>query len=150
MIFSRFWRFLNSEKRNWVKEYVLDMDYPSRYVYKDINKTFKGSRTFKGKIILLVNEKTLSRAEFTAMALQTADNVITVGNQTAGADGDVALFEYLGGYETAMTGVGVLYPDGSETQRVGIKIDIHVKPTIQGLREGRDEILDKAIEIANQ
>ena len=150
MIFSRFWRFLNSEKRNWVKEYVLDMDYPSRFVYKDINKTFKGSRTFKGKIILLVNEKTLSRAEFTALALQTADNVITVGSQTAGADGDVAIFEYLGGYKTAITGVGVLYPNGSETQRVGIKIDIQVKPTIQGLREGRDEILDKAIEIANQ
>ena len=32
----------------------------------------------------------MSRSEFTAIAFQTADNVITVGNETAGADGDVA------------------------------------------------------------
>ena len=112
---------LNSEKRNWVKEYVLDMDYPSRYVYKDINKTFKGSRTFKGKIILLVNEKTLSRAEFTAMALQTADNVITVGSQTAGADGDVAIFEYLGGYKTINGGEHRIWKKKSHRRQISHK-----------------------------
>ena len=42
---------------------------------------------------------------------------------------------------------GVYYPDGSETQRVGIKINYTVNPTITGLMESRDEILEKAIEI---
>lgn len=45
------------------------------------------------------------------------------------------------------SGIGVYYPDGGETQRIGIVPDIKVKPTIKGIREGRDELLEKAIEI---
>jgi hypothetical protein len=30
---------------------------------------------------------------------------------------------------------------------VGVKIDIPVKPTIKGIKEGRDELLEKAIVI---
>ena len=84
------------------------------------------------------------------MAFQTADNVVTVGNQTAGADGDVVKFDYLGGFKTTMSGNGVIYPDGTLSQRNGIKIDVIVKPSLEGLRQGRDEILEKAIEIANE
>jgi C-terminal processing protease CtpA/Prc len=46
-----------------------------------------------------------------------------------------------------MSSVGIYYPDGRETQRIGIVPDIEVKPTIQGIRVGRDELLEKAIEI---
>ncbi|WP_428025383.1 hypothetical protein, partial [Arcobacter sp.] len=80
----------------------------------------------------------------------TGDNVITIGSQTAGADGDVVTFKYLGGYKTTFSGIGLLYPDGSETQRKGIKIDIKIKPTINGLRQGRDEVLERAIELASE
>jgi len=45
---------------------------------------------------------------------------------------------------------GIVYPDGTESQRNGVKIDIEVKPTINGLRAGRDEVLEKALEIAKQ
>jgi C-terminal processing protease CtpA/Prc len=48
-----------------------------------------------------------------------------------------------------MTGIGVYYPDGKETQRIGIVPDVEVKPTIEGLRSKRDEVLEKAIEIIN-
>ena len=84
------------------------------------------------------------------MAFQTADNVVTIGSQTSGTDGNFAEFEYLGGYRIVITGTGVLYPDGTETQRRGLKIDIEVKPTLAGIREGRDEVLEKAIEIAEE
>lgn len=98
----------------------------------------------------MVNGETISRSEFTVMAFQTADNVITIGNQTAGTDGDVVFLEYMGGFQTGISGTGILYPDGSETQRTGVKIDIEVKPTIEGLKQGRDEILDKAIQVASE
>jgi C-terminal processing protease CtpA/Prc len=48
-----------------------------------------------------------------------------------------------------ISGIGVYYPDGKETQRIGIVPDIEIKPTIQGIVTGRDELLDKAIEIIN-
>jgi C-terminal processing protease CtpA/Prc len=48
-----------------------------------------------------------------------------------------------------MTGIGVYYPDGRETQRIGIVPDIEIKPTIEGLKLKRDEVLEKAIEVIN-
>ena len=33
----------------------------------------------------------------------------------------------------------------SETQRIGIIPDIEAKPTIKGIQEGRDEVLERAI-----
>ena len=35
----------------------------------------------------------------------------------------------------------------SQTQRVGLTPDIYVEPTIQGIREGRDELIEKAVEV---
>ena len=52
-----------------------------------------------------------------------------------------------GGITTTFTGAGVYYPDGRETQRVGIVPDIVVKPTIKGIREGKDEVMERAIEL---
>ena len=47
-----------------------------------------------------------------------------------------------------MSGLGVYYPDGRETQRAGIKPDIYVEPTIEGIRAGKDEVLDRAVMFA--
>lgn len=148
--YKMFTRFFNSEKRVFAKIYSPDISYPGKFIYNDGSETSSSRKAFEGKFILLVSEETLSLSEFTAMAFQTADNIITVGNQTAGADGRNIEIEYLGGYKTSFSGYGILYPDGTETQRKGVKIDIEVKPTINGLRQGRDEILEKAIEIANE
>jgi C-terminal processing protease CtpA/Prc len=46
-----------------------------------------------------------------------------------------------------VSGIGVFYPDGKGTQRVGIVPDIVVKPTIEGIKNGKDEVLEKAIEM---
>ena len=48
-----------------------------------------------------------------------------------------------------ISGIGILTPDGKETQRIGIVPDVEVKPTIKGFREGKDEVLLKAIEMIN-
>ena len=39
----------------------------------------------------------------------------------------------------------MFYPDGKTTQRVGIVPDLEVKPTIAGIRAGRDEVLEAAV-----
>jgi C-terminal processing protease CtpA/Prc len=52
-----------------------------------------------------------------------------------------------GGIETGFSSLGIYYPDGRETQRIGIVPNIVVKPTIKGIRDGRDELLEKAIKI---
>jgi len=44
-----------------------------------------------------------------------------------------------------VSGIGVFYPDKKPTQRVGIIPDIEVRPTIAGIRAGRDEVLEAAL-----
>ena len=148
--------YLLEKPAYFAKVLMPDLDYPGTFVWaKNLSMVGKGDKGknyfhYPGKIVLLVNETTQSHAEFTAMALQTVPGAITIGSQTSGADGNVSNL-ILHGYLTYMTGLGIYYPDGTETQRVGIKIDIHVKPTQKGIIENRDEVLEKAIDwILNQ
>jgi len=53
-----------------------------------INQSVKPK--YKGKVAILVNERTISLAEFTAMYLQSVENSITIGSQTLAADGNVS------------------------------------------------------------
>ena len=101
---------------------------------------------FKGKVAILINENTQSSAEYHVMAYQTAPKARIFGSQTAGADGNVSQFILPGGLYTMISGIGVYYPDGRETQRIGIVPDQVVKPSVQAIREGRDEVLEQAIE----
>ncbi|WP_057937649.1 S41 family peptidase [Algoriphagus resistens] len=102
---------------------------------------------YKGKVVVLVNEITISRGEFLAMALRAGDNTTIIGSTTAGADGEVSTILLPGGLQTRISGIGVYYPDGGETQRIGIVPDMVVKPTVEGIRENRDELMEKAIEV---
>jgi len=79
---------------------------------------------YKGRVILLVNEKTQSHAEFTCMSFQQAPDVTVIGSQTAGADGNITKFTVPGGVTTTFSSLGIYYPDGSPTQRIGIVSDI--------------------------
>lgn len=100
---------------------------------------------FTGKVVILVDEMTQSSAEYHAMAFRAAPNAIVVGSTTAGADGNVSPIPLPGGIESMMSGIGVFYPNGTPTQRVGIVPDFVVRPTVAGIRAGRDEVLEAGI-----
>lgn len=102
---------------------------------------------YKGKKIILINELSQSHAEYMAMKYRCAPNTLVIGSTTAGADGNVSNIVLPGNIYTSFSGLGVYYPDGSETQKIGIIPDIEVKPTIKGVRSGRDEVLDKAVQL---
>jgi C-terminal processing protease CtpA/Prc len=105
--------------------------------------------SYRGKLIVIVNEASQSQAEYTAMAFKAGDNTTIIGSTTAGADGNVSAIILPGGLRTMISGIGVYYPDGAQTQRVGIVPDVWVEPTINGIKQGRDELLEKAIELIN-
>jgi C-terminal processing protease CtpA/Prc len=111
--------------------------------------TFKPQYKYKGKLIILVNETTQSQAEYSCMVLQAATKKVTIiGSQTAGADGDVTGIKIPGGIQTAFSGHGIHYPDGRPTQGIGIVPDIKITPTIKGIKAGRDEVLERAVQFA--
>jgi C-terminal processing protease CtpA/Prc len=100
---------------------------------------------YSGKIAVLVDETTQSQAEFTSMAFRAVPGAVVIGSTTAGADGDVSMIPIPGGMSSLISGLGVYYPNGRGTQRVGIVPDIWVTPTIAGLRAGRDELIEEAM-----
>jgi C-terminal processing protease CtpA/Prc len=100
---------------------------------------------YNGKIVVLVDEVSQSQAEYTAMAIRAAPNAIVVGSTTAGADGNVSPIVLPGGLRSAISGIGVFYPDRRPTQRVGIVPDLIVRPTIAGILDGRDEVLEAGV-----
>jgi Peptidase family S41 len=100
---------------------------------------------YPGKVVVLVDETSLSQAEYTAMAFRAGPQAIVVGSTTAGADGNVSQISLPGGLRTAISGIGVFYPDKRPTQRIGIVPDVEIRPTIAGIRAGRDEVLEEGV-----
>jgi len=144
-------RYLMPERTPFVKFTTGSIITPGLFTFTD--SVYAGDENkdyYRGKVCILVNEVSVSSAEFHAMAYRAAPNATVIGSTTAGADGNVSAFYLPGGIRTAISGIGVYYPDGRETQRVGIVPDIEIRPTIEGIKAGRDELLEKAIEIINK
>jgi C-terminal processing protease CtpA/Prc len=108
-----------------------------------------GNKAYKGKIAILINETTQSSAEYHTMAFRTAPNAKVFGSTTAGADGNVSKIILPGNISTMISGIGVYYPNGTETQRIGIVPDVEVKPTVDGIKNNKDEVLEKAVKWIN-
>lgn len=107
------------------------------------------TETYKGRVILLVDEITQSNPEFQAMAFQSCPQTLTIGSPTSGANGSIVWIP-LPGQMTSFSGIGALYPDGTQPQTVGVRLDVEVLPTAEGLQAGRDEVLERALELARQ
>jgi C-terminal processing protease CtpA/Prc len=135
------------EKTPFVKFTTGNLNSPGEFNFEPPVSISPSEKTYSGKVVVLVNELTQSRAEYTAMAFQASPNTIVIGSTTAGADGNMSFISLPGGLKTAFSGIGVYYPDGKETQRVGILPDIVILPTIKGIREGRDELLEEAMRV---
>jgi hypothetical protein len=138
--------YIKSADGPFVKFTLGDVANPGLFTWGEVLKSPAGKR-YNGKVVVIVNESSQSQAEYTTMAFQSSPNVTVIGSTTAGADGNVSSIMLPGGISTMISGIGVYYPDGTETQRKGVKIDQVVKPTINGIKAGRDELLERAKEI---
>jgi len=127
-------------------EFYYTVPYVSGKPEETDNRTLKDG-VYKGKLVIIINEQTISQGETTVMSLKNTPGSVVLGRPSAGANGDVRCFTLPGNISTTISGFGVFYPDKTTTQRIGIQPDIYVEPTIEGIKEGRDEYIEKAIEI---
>jgi C-terminal processing protease CtpA/Prc len=102
---------------------------------------------YGGPVVVLVNEKTFGGAEDVCIYLKNAGRVTFVGGATAGCNGNRTWLSLPGGGRVWFTGMRVKFGDGSRFQNVGIVPDVPVAPTVDGIRAGRDEVLEKAVEV---
>lgn len=97
------------------------------------------------KIILIVNSTTQSRGEFQAAVFRNLSNTVTLGNRTAGAAGSLQFIPLAYGLQIGITEIGLANIDSTDRERLGIGIDVEVRPTINGIKQGKDELLEKAV-----
>ncbi len=100
---------------------------------------------YKGKVVMLINEDAISQAEHTCLFFESATDVTFIGTPTNGANGDVTNLVLPGGIYVSFSGHSVSHADGRQLQRLGVQPHLRVEPTIKGVREGRDEVLEAAL-----
>lgn len=143
-------KLLKPESSDFVKFTNTSNSQPGLFTFTPSLKTQgTGKKSYAGKIAILINETTQSSAEYHTMAFRTAPNAKVFGSTTAGADGNVSDIKLPGNISTMISGIGIYYPDGKETQRIGIVPDVEVKPTIDGIKNNKDEVLEKATKWIN-
>lgn len=96
---------------------------PLRLIMDPFKTGSRNKNYYKGKVVLLVDRNTMSKAEFLAMAIQGAPNVITIGEQTAGAPLNIWTYTLSDGQTASFTGLGGFYPNGPGVQGRGVAVD---------------------------
>ncbi len=100
---------------------------------------------YKGKTVLLIDDRAGSASEHNGLWYKGANGTVFIGSPTMGMDGSVTGFMAPGNISVSFSGMDVRWPDGRQLQRVGLIPDIEVHPTIEGIRAGRDEVLERAL-----
>ena len=138
-------RLLLPENKIYYEFIFPETNYLSKFYRRKNNIGRNNPDYYKGNVVILVNEVTQSQAETTVMMLKQHPKAKVIGGYTSGANGDVISFN-IAGLKTCFTGLGAYYPNGKETQRIGIIPDIIVRPTVKGIQQGKDEIMERALE----
>lgn len=138
-------RLLLPENKIYYEFIFPETNYLSKFYRRKNNIGRNNPDYYKGNVVILVNEVTQSQAETTVMMLKQHPKAKVIGGYTSGANGDVISFN-IAGLKTCFTGLGAYYPNGRETQRIGIIPDIIVRPTVKGIQQGKDEIMERALE----
>jgi C-terminal processing protease CtpA/Prc len=101
----------------------------------------------EGKAVFLIDGRAISYAETFLGMVENYRLAPLLGGPTAGTNGNVNPFLLPGGYNVTWTGMKVLKQDGSRHHGVGIQPTIPAARTLQGVAAGRDEMLEKGLEL---
>lgn len=105
---------------------------------------------FKAKVAFLTDGRAISYAETYMGIVEHYKLAEIVGGTTAGTNGNINPFTLPGGYSVIWTGMRVLKHDGSRHHGVGIQPTVPVSRTLKGVAAGRDEVLEKGIEVVSR
>ena len=97
-------------------------------------------------IAYIIDGRAISYAETWMGVVEHYRVAEIVGQPTAGTNGNVNPFTVPSGYRISWTGMKVLKHDGSQHHGVGILPTIPFERTLEGVRQGRDELLERAVQ----
>jgi carboxyl-terminal processing protease len=105
---------------------------------------------YAGRLILLTDRICSCACEDFVMPFKYAKRATLVGETTAGTFSLTRHVDYENGMVLNISAVHHTFPDGSTFEGVGITPDVRVDMTPDDLKVGRDPVLQRALEIAQQ
>ncbi len=99
---------------------------------------------FAGRIVALIDERTEGAMERLAIALDAVARVTFIGSSSAGAPGETMTVELPGMLHVALPIVELRRADDAQLQRVGITPSVEVRQTVRGVRNGADDVIERA------
>lgn len=100
----------------------------------------------RGRVVFLTDARAMSYAESLMGIVEHYRLGEIVGKPTGGVNGNQNVLFLPGGYAVYFTGMRVDKHDGSPLHNVGVLPTIPAERTIEGVRAGRDEILERALQ----
>lgn len=105
---------------------------------------------YTGRLLLLIDRGCTCACEDFVMPFKVTRRAQLVGENTAGTFSFTNRTQFDNGMMTNIAAVRHTFPDGSRFEGVGIAPDVEVQVRAQDLKSGRDVVLEKALEIAQQ
>jgi carboxyl-terminal processing protease len=97
--------------------------------------------------IVLQDHDTYSAAEDFLVAIDAVPHITTLGRPSGGSTGQPLVLDLPGGGGARIVTKRDTYPDGRDFVGIGALPDVTVEPTLAGLRAGRDEQLERALDL---
>lgn len=101
-------------------------------------------------VAFLISAEAISYAESMLSYVEAHELGTLVGTTTAGANGDIVRFDTLAGFYVIYSGMRVTRHDGSPFHHDGVRPQLEVHRTIEGLRAGRDEVLEAGLGVVRE
>lgn len=101
----------------------------------------------KAKKVFITDGRAISYTESMMGIVENYKLGEIVGGATAGTNGNTNLFQLPGGYRIIFTGMKVQKHDGSQHHGIGIIPTLKVTRTRAGVAAGKDEFLEKGLEL---
>lgn len=102
------------------------------------------SQTYKGPVVILIDEITASAAEVFASGFQENNRAKVIGQQSCGCVLDRDTKKVKGGGVLYYSHLGYISSKGRKLEGTGVVPDKTVQPTVASLQQGRDLILKEA------
>jgi C-terminal processing protease CtpA/Prc len=117
--------------------------------YKEHGWLIEAKEPYLGdkQVIFITDGRAISYAESYLSFIEGYNLATIVGQPSAGTNGNINPFTINSYCSISWTGMKVVKHDGSQHHGIGILPDVEVYKTIEGVKAGKDEFLDKALEM---
>lgn len=105
-------------------------------------------KKFNGRVVILVDDQSMSAAELLSAALQDNARAVVVGQNTAGEALPSMAVKLANGSVMQYPIADFLRPNGTSVEAVGVQPDVVVPIDRIGLLTGKDQVIEKALQLS--